>query len=337
MEPMKSPNGQKTAPVFLALSFLVLVTVSSGEMLSQKVGNLPHPALGLGVAGDRVCDQTANIVKFHCTAEAWNDYLLELAKAVNLLDADERASAFLAALEDARDTVGECTEQQEARLELCEELGEDRYHPVIDVNDFVDPTTDPNSYFPLVPGTTLIYEGETEDGTERIEVTVTDETKEVLGVTCTVVVDQVFLDGQLIEDTRDYYAQDIAGNVWYFGENSLEIEDGEVVSLGGSWTAGVDGAKPGIIMMAEPEFGGVYRQEYALTEAEDAASVLGLSETVEVLFGVFTDCLMTADFTPIEPDVLELKFYAPGVGLVLEVNPETGERIELVDVIEPES
>ncbi len=289
-----------------------------------------------GGANLSICARTANVVASSCLRDVQTDFFLETAKANNLSDSEARGQAVLRARSLTGSARAECGAQWQARLELCEELEENRYDPVVDPDDFQHPIAEPNPYFPLVPGTTWIYEAETEDGLERIEVTVTEDTVEILGAVCTVVLDQVFVDGELVEDTRDYYAQDVEGNVWYFGENSLEVEDGLVVALTGSWTAGVDGAKPGIIMKANPEVGEVYRQEFALTEAEDAAAVLSLSDVVEVTFGQFADCLRTAEFTPISPDALENKFYAPGVGPVLEISLETGERVELIEFIAPE-
>ena len=176
-----------------------------------------------------------------------------------------------------------------------------------------------NPYWSLAPGTTFIYEGHTEDGTERIEVNVTDETKVILGVTCTVVRDRVWVDDELVEDTFDWYAQDREGNVWYFGKDSKEISDGQVVSTEGSWEAGINGAIPGIVMKDHPEVGEAYRQEFAEGEAEDMAHVLSLNESVTVPFGSFDNSLQTLEWTPLEPDVVAQKFYAPGVGVILEV------------------
>lgn len=208
---------------------------------------------------------------------------------------------------------------------------EEPYAPVIEPANFVEGVD--NQYFPLTPGTTYIYEGETEDGTERIEVYVTHETKEILGVNCVVVRDTVSLDGELVEDTFDWYAQDKDGNVWYMGEDSKEYEDGEAVSTEGSWEAGVDGAMPGIIMEAKPLVGDSYRQEYYAGEAEDMGEVLSLTESATVPHGSFDNLLMTKDWTPLEPGIAEHKYYAPGVGVVLEVLVEGGsERVELVDV-----
>jgi hypothetical protein len=209
---------------------------------------------------------------------------------------------------------------------------EEPYAPIIDPANFVEGID--NQYLPWTPGTTFIYEGETEDGLERIEVYVTHETRQILGVDCVVVRDTVWVDGELVEDTFDWYAQDRDGNVWYMGEDSKEFEDGEVVSSAGSWEAGVDGAQPGIIMEADPQIGDSYRQEYYAGEAEDMAEVLSLTESASVPYGSFDNLLMTNEWTPLEPGVAEHKYYAPGVGLILEVLVEGGsERVELVDIV----
>ena len=206
------------------------------------------------------------------------------------------------------------------------------YDPVIDPENFVDGVDNP--YFPLVPGTTFIYEGDTEEGTEHIEVVVTDDTKEVLGVDCVVVRDTVWVDGEMVEDTFDWFAQDTDGNVWYMGEDSKEYEDGEVVSADGSWEAGVDGAKPGVIMWADPQIGTSYRQEYYEGEAEDMAEVISLTESASVTYGSFENLLVIKEWNPLEPGVAENKYYAAGVGLVLEEVVEGGsERIELIDIV----
>lgn len=198
------------------------------------------------------------------------------------------------------------------------------YDPLVDPANFVDRVDNP--YFPLAPGTTRVYEAVTDEGTERIEVFVTHDTIEILGVTCTVVRDTVTLDGELIEDTFDWFAQDVDGNVWYFGEASLEYEDGVVTSAFGSWKAGVHCAKPGIVMEAAPKVGDAYRQEFYRCVAEDRAEVLALGESYSVPFGDFEDCLRTRDFSPLEPGVEEEKVYAPGLGLILTL--EDGERVE---------
>ena len=183
-----------------------------------------------------------------------------------------------------------------------------------------------------MPGTTYNFRSETDEGIETIEFTVTRDTRTILGVTCIVVRDIVRVDGSVTEDTLDWFAQDRSGNVWYFGENTAEFEDGLITTTAGSWEAGVDGAQPGIIMFAQPVVGKSYRQELFLGEAEDAAEIISLNETVTVPAGTFSNCLQTEDFTPIDPDNTEFKYYAPGVGTVLEINPDTGKRVELISV-----
>jgi hypothetical protein len=203
--------------------------------------------------------------------------------------------------------------------------------PVFDPARFVEVVDNP--YFPLQLGTAFIYEGTSDGEAQRDEVTVTDQTKTILGVRCVVVRDTVTVEGEVVEDTLDWYAQDRDGNVWYLGEDSKSYENGEVVSTEGSWEAGVDGAQPGIIMPAEPRIGVEYRQEYYAGEAEDMASVLSIGDSVTVPYGTFDKVLVTKEWSPLEPEVVEHKSYAPGIGLILEesVSGEQ-ERLELVEI-----
>ncbi|HEX9993004.1 MAG TPA: hypothetical protein VGB14_08770 [Acidimicrobiales bacterium] len=189
-----------------------------------------------------------------------------------------------------------------------------------------------NPWLPLEPRTTTTYEARTEDGLQRTVVTVTGDTREIAGVPAVVVRDTVTVDGEVIEDTFDWLAQDADGNVWYLGEDTKEYEDGEVVSTEGSWEAGVDGAEPGILMEADPQPGDAYRQEHYEGHAEDEARVVALGESATVPFGSWDDLLVTEDTTPLEPDVVERKYYARGIGVVLEVDLTSGEREELVSV-----
>ena len=188
-----------------------------------------------------------------------------------------------------------------------------------------------NSYLAFERGKTFIYEGETDEGVVTITVEVTGENKTVMGVSTTVVREQEFVDGELIEDTFDWFAQDVDGNVWYFGEDSRTIEDGMVVSTGGSWEAGVDGALPGIIMLANPLNGMKYRQEFFEGEAEDHAHVINTDKHVEIELGEFDGSLQTMEYTPLEPGSREFKFYHPGTGLILELE-RGGTRIELIEI-----
>jgi len=206
---------------------------------------------------------------------------------------------------------------------------EEIYNPRINPDDFSMSIN--NKYFTLIPKTKYIYEKQTEEGLERIEVYVTQETKDILGVETRVVWDRVWLNDELIEDTKDWYAQDKDGNVWYFGEESKEIIDNKIISYEGSWEAGVNGAKPGIIMKANPKVNEFYRQEYYKGIAEDFGKVLSLKETVVIPYGTFTSCIKTQDYTPLEPQVKEYKYYCPEIGnVVLEVEEE--ERVELVKI-----
>jgi len=200
----------------------------------------------------------------------------------------------------------------------------------LDPADFVSRIDNP--YWPLLPGSKWVYrETDGEGGEQRVVVTVTNRAKTILGIDATVVHDVVSEDGELVEDTFDWYAQDRWGNVWYLGEDTKEYENGKFVTAAGSWEAGVDGAQGGVIMPGSPEVGMVYQQEYYAGEAEDAGEILSLDEQVEVPFGSFDGVLMTKDYTPLEPDVLEHKFYARGIGPVLVVSVSGGaDREELL-------
>jgi len=190
------------------------------------------------------------------------------------------------------------------------------YAPRIDPARFSTSITNP--YLPLQPGNRWIYEGRTEDGLERKVVEVTDETRTVMGVVCVVVKDTVTLDGQLHEDTTDWFAQDLAGTVWNFGEQTRKRADDGSFTPAGSWEAGVGGAQPGVVMPADPRPGGPYRQEYLPGEAEDMARVLTADEELKVPYGSYVQVVVTRDWSPLEPGVAEHKHYAPGVGLIRE-------------------
>jgi hypothetical protein len=181
-------------------------------------------------------------------------------------------------------------------------------------------------YWPLAPGNTWVYD---EDGL-RVEVTVTGRTRTIAGIEARVVHDVVTENGQVVEDTFDWYARDRRGNLWYLGEDTTEFEDGKPVSKEGSWEAGVDGAQAGILLPAHPEPGLAYRQEYYAGKAEDRAEVLSLDESVSVPYGDFEHALMTEDTTPLEPGLVERKYYVRDVGPVLAVSVSGGGREELV-------
>jgi len=190
------------------------------------------------------------------------------------------------------------------------------YLPIIDPDNFTDEITNP--YWPMTTGRSWNYEGSDGELTESIIVEVLNNAKTVMGIPCTVVRDRVSEDGELVEDTYDWYAQDLQGNVWYMGEDSKEIEDGKVVSTEGSWEAGIDGAQPGIVMWAEPFPVIPYRQEYYFEEAEDWGQVIDILDSLVIGIGVYYNILQTKEWTPLEPDVAEYKYYAPDVGLIKE-------------------
>ena len=189
-----------------------------------------------------------------------------------------------------------------------------------------------NPYWPMTPGSRWVYEESDAEGTNRVVVTVTNETKEIAnGVEARVVHDVVTQDGEPVEITDDWYAQDADGNIWYLGEETAEYEDGKVASREGSFEAGVDGAEAGVAMPADPEPGLEYRQEYLEGEAEDHARVLGFSERVVVPFGKFDSVLQTEDVNPLgEPVQVENKFYAEGVGPLLTIDLTGEGREELI-------
>lgn len=192
-----------------------------------------------------------------------------------------------------------------------------------------------NEYWPMEPGTQWVYRETDEQGRElRVVVTVTSETKDIAnGATARVVRDTVTRQGDVVEDTFDWYAQGPDGTIWYLGEDTAEFENGRVTTTEGSFEAGRDGALAGVIMPGDPAVGQAYRQEFYLGQAEDNGAVLSLDEQAEVPAAHYSRALLTKDTSTIEPDVLEYKLYAPGVGPVLTLGVSGGAgREELLEV-----
>ena len=301
-----------------------------------------------GYDDDGICSKTAYLAFKACARESGDDFLIFKANCLNIVDDEAREECYTEARAEKTEKTEECEEVYDARSNLCDKLGESAY----DVRNywvadsFVDPlqiggSITVNPYFPLVPGSKS-YQG----GDETITVTVTTQTKLINGVTCVTVNDVVEVDGQPVEDTNDWYAQDIYGNVWYCGEISKNYEyfegdnpqNTELVDIEGSWKAFRDMAQPGIIMKANPETDDIYRQEMSLGDAEDIAEVI--SNTADAMLigdncvedgeaiAVFientcnNDCLVTKEYTPLDPGHIEHKYYAPGLGFILETNPD---------------
>jgi hypothetical protein len=202
----------------------------------------------------------------------------------------------------------------------------------IDPADFTNPK--PNPYFPLKPGTVSILRGSEEGGRLVNRTTITSSTKVIQGVRTTVVNDVLFADGLLLEKTTDWYAPDNSGTVWYFGERTAVYnKEGQVVSREGSWQAGVRGGVAGIIMPANPKPTDAYRQELYTGHAEDQGWIVARHQVIRVPFGKLREVVRSYEWTRLEPGVVSVKFYARGLGLVLEKDVSGGsELLELVEV-----
>jgi hypothetical protein len=286
-----------------------------------------------------------------------DNYYVALANCDNLATRHDRRSCSRDAYREKREESDFCGEVREARVEACEVLNEDRYDvdPLL-VNDFIHPDQVPgeydrNPYVSVIAGHTYVLRAG-DEGQELVVVHVTDDTREIQGVECRIVVDVVveesMQDGEVeyeaVEVTDDWFAQTVDGDVVYCGEIARNFEDGVLRDLDGSFEAGLDSAKSGYLALANPVFGIAHRQEFALGEAEDIIQYLGSNTAPSEEeggnnpgFSCGSDqCLQTFDFAPIDPSSTEYKYYLPGVGFVLAVAMEdgelTGEREELVCV-----
>jgi hypothetical protein len=204
--------------------------------------------------------------------------------------------------------------------------GDPPYEPVLDPEDFVSVIDNP--YYPLPVGRVLVYKG-VRDGRKQIDtVTVTDRTKVLEGITATTVTDVAKTPGgKLLEKTTDWYAQDKQGNVWYLGEDTAAYLPNGEVDTSGSWKAGVNDGEPGIIMEADPQIPDAYRQEYLKGEAEDTAWITGRGGSLTVPYGTVHHVVTTLEHTALEPDVVDMKIYAPGLGIVMEQAIAGGQEV----------
>jgi hypothetical protein len=278
-----------------------------------------------------VCDQTTQAAAKACDFNAQSDFWIAVGSCDNLADAGEKAACSDKAQPDLQLARDDCQAQTAARQQLCQALGQAPYDPKIHPQNFVKNITNP--FLPLKPGTVYVYDLNIPNSPRgRNTLFVTRETVDILDVTCVVVHDTVEIDGHVTQDTFDYVAQDKQGNVWYFGSDTMQLEDDVVVGVEGSWQAGVDGAQPGLIMKAEPEVGDEYRQNFALGNAEDAAKVVALDQTASVPFGSFRNALKILEFSALEPDARKNEYYVPNIGNVLKVDLVTGERYQLMSI-----
>ena len=296
------------------------------------------------------CTETSSLMQSACRAEVRDDYYVESAKCVNESEFLERFECGFEARETYREDRGLCDEQFEARQSVCRALGQAPYDPRFESEDFetsLAALTHPNPYFPLAVGNQWVY-----DGDEEIRIDVLDETKLIDDITCFVVRDVVTVDGRLVEDTDDWLAVSrIDGAIWYCGEEVKDYEyfDGdepmlaELVSIDGSFKVERDGDRAGVFFPGYPVPGDVYRQEFSLGNAEDIGEVVSTSygwgvdpeldqlvpqELAEHL--CHNDCVVVAEYTPIEPEVFERKYFAPGIGFFLGTNPVDDESVQLV-------
>jgi hypothetical protein len=322
-----------------------------GAMLLTRVATAgADDPRGVAPPGKKHCSETATAAARGCANASRSDYWTAVGTCINVADAQARAACTNDARTARREADQLCKEQLAARRALCGLLGEGRYDPDFDPARFdADPTrpTTPNPFFPVAVG----YHWDYLSDEERVAVEVTPFTKLIDGVTCLVVTDRVSVAGQVVEDTEDWYARAKNGDLFYCGEQTAELETfagdvpvrPEVVSIEGAFKAGRDGAQAGVRFRAHPTPGEIYRQEFALGTAEDAAQVI----TTTYAYGQDADldrfvpralaellcagdCVVTQDTTPIEPDALERKYQAPGIGTFLEVDLAAGSTLRLV-------
>jgi hypothetical protein len=310
-------------------------------MAGLAVAMLAQEALGAERHRAGYCDRTAKALLSACQNEFRDDFWIATASCINESDAAERKSCHEEARILKQDGPRLCEREYRARLGVCDLLGQDRYDPEFDPAQFVDPdqigvSVEPNPYFPLVVGRQWTYRADDEITTD----TVTNKTKLIEGVTCRVVHDVVKVNGAATEITDDWFAQDLAGNIWYCGEVAQELEtfegddppEPEIVSLEGTWKAGVEGGQPGILVLAAPQVGEGYREEISYGEAEDVAKVISITGTEAVPAAQCNKtCLVTRNVTPLELGNVEVKYYAPGIGLILEIDRD-GNRMELIEL-----
>lgn len=328
-------SGASTSVALAIVATLFLISPAEARHQRHKKGG--------------VCDQTAELQLKACFAEARSDHLTTKAFCVN--DPEESAECIREARYEKYEAARLCLDQRTARRQLCREIGQDPYAPDMDPSLFQDPRSpsSPNPYFPLAPGNRWVYE---EDG-EQIEIEILDATKRISEIDCIVYRDIVTSDDLLVEETDDWFAIRTNGDIVYCGEEVKDFEyfEGddpevpELTSIDGRFKVGVDLAKSGISFLGDPVVGTTYRQEWDPGNAEDIGSVLSNSyrygddpeldefvpEGLAELMCAAGDCVVIADRSTLDPGAFERKYYARGIGKFLEVKPDEGEFVPLVE------
>ena len=332
--------GKKSVFTLLGTAIAVLPTSGAGTAAS---GGDPKPVA-------RYCSATAEALRSACGFEIRDELAKARAICINVSDPAERARCQVEARTTRAEGERRCQRQFQGRLDACQRLGEGRYDPDFDPDDFDDPRhpTSPNPYFPLAVGNRW----ELRSGTSEVNtLEVLDETKLIDGVTCLVLRDEVLRDGELAENTDDWFALAKDGNVWYCGEEVKNYEsfDGddprrpELVGIDGSFKAGRNHDKPGVIFQASPRAGQSYLEEFSLGNAEDVTDVLSttyrfgsdpeLDKLVPPALATLLcpgDCVVTRNYSLLEPGIFARKYYARDIGFFLEVKPDSGEVTRLV-------
>ena len=297
------------------------------------------------------CSDTAELQEQACILEARDDSAKARAICLNISNSSERTACNEDAAQAQRDTILECDEVDDAREALCGLIGEARYEPDFDPANYDDPRNPsrPNPYQPLAVGNHWTF---VED-TEIVDITVLDASKSIDGIDCIVMRDVVTIDGAVVEDTDDWFGFRRDGAVMYCGEEVKDYETflgddpirPELSSLDGSFKHGRDGDKGGVIMLGAPLVGVTYRQEFSAGNAEDAATVIsttyryGQNASLDAfvppalanLLCSAGDCLVTREFSPMSPEVFELKYYARGIGQFLATTPSAAKSVELIE------
>ncbi len=344
-------NSRNLAATTARLALCAAVAASAFAPATSALAGKKASASAQARARATYCSDTAELQEQACLLESRDDLTNARAICLNVSDPVERAACNADAVQAQRDAALECDEIDDAREDLCELIGEGRYEPDFDPASYDDPRSPsrPNPYLPLAVGNHWTFV----EGAEIVDITVLDASKAIDGIECIVMRDVVSVDGEVVEDTDDWFGFRRDGAVMYCGEEVKDYETfagddpirPELTSRDGSFKHGRDGDKGGVIMPGTPVVGSTYRQEFSAGNAEDAATVLSTSYRYgqDVTLDAFVppalanllcsagDCLVTKEFSPMSPDVYELKYYTRGIGQFLATTPSTGKSVELIE------